>query len=223
MNRKSVTPARSAEKNGREHSTETGWQNKVVSVKQKPSGLTAIALAIFQILAIPIAIMGCISIYDLFVATPKHDITTVVEKHVSFSGGYRTSHRAYQLQVKGYRDAISVPLWFYDECSPNDTVELSLTPIFKYPDQISLIRNEIVEAKTIPWGKYGEIFIAFGALLPILMFVRFIRDYFSEASSLPYGSGKASPLPFKVIIVVAYFSIVFVCEMVEILNFSRVF
>ncbi len=207
----------------KERLLETGWQNKVASVKQEPSGLTAIALAIFKVLAIPTAIMGCFSIYDLFVATPKHDTTTIVEKYVNFSRGYRTSHRAYQLQVKGYRDPISVQLWFYDDCSLNDTVELSLTPIFKFPHQISLIRNGIVEAKTTPWGTYAEIFIAFGALLPILLFVRPIRDYFSEASSLPYKSGKASTVPQIVWIVVVYFLIVFVCEMVEILNFFRAF
>jgi hypothetical protein len=192
-------------------------------VKNAPSGLTLIALTIFRLLAVPTAIMGCVSIYDLFIATPKHDTTTIVEKHVSFSGGYRTSDHAYQLQVEGHRNSIPVPLWFYDDCSLHDTVELSLSPIFKYPHQISLIRNEVVEAKTTPSGKYIAIFfMAFGPFLPILLFVRSIRDRFGEASSVRYNSGKVSPLPNKVIIVVAYFVLVFACEMVAICLFLSV-
>jgi hypothetical protein len=208
----------------KERLPETGWQNKVADVEQKPSGLTAIALTIFKVLAIPTVIMGCISIYDLFVATPEHNTNTIVGKYVSRGGGRTGTMCAYKLQIKEYRyKEISVPLWFYDDCSPNDTVELSLTPIFKFPKQISLVRSGIVEAKTAPHDKYAEIFIAFGALLPILLFVRSVRDYFGEASSLPYNSGNASSVPKKVIIVVAYFFIIFVCEMVEILNFFRAF
>jgi hypothetical protein len=158
---------------------ESGWQNKVADVEQKPSGLTAIALTIFKVLAIPTVIMGCVSIYDLLIATPQHDTTTVVGKYVDY--GYKGSH-AYQLQVKGHRDAIPVPLWFYDDCSLHDTVELSLSPIFKYPHQISLIRNGVVEAKTTPSGKYVAIFfMAFGPFLPILL----LCDQFAIALVMP--------------------------------------
>jgi hypothetical protein len=188
-------------------------------VQKAPSGLTVFALNIFRLLAIPTAIVGCFSIYDGFVATPKHDTTTVVGKYVT--SGYKGG-RAYQLQVKGHHYPIPVPLWFYDDCSLNDTVELSLTPIFKYPHQISLIRNGIVGAKTPPSGKYLVILIVFGSFLPILLFVRSIRDRFGEASALPYKFGKASPVPNKVIIVVVYFVIVFACEMVAICSFLSV-
>jgi hypothetical protein len=58
------------------------------------------ALVVFQILAIPTAVVGCVLIYDLFVATPEHDTATVVGKYVS--SGSRGS-RSYNLQVKGLR------------------------------------------------------------------------------------------------------------------------
>ncbi len=61
--------------------------------------------------------------------------------------------------------------------------------------------------------------MAFGSFLPILLFVRSIRDRFGEASSVPYNSGNVSLLPNKVIIVVAYFVLVFACEMVAICLF----
>jgi hypothetical protein len=162
------------------------------------------ALIIFQILAIPTAVVGCVLIYDLCVATPEHDAATVVGKYVS--SGSRSS-RSYNLQVKGLRVyQKAVPLWFYNDCSLNDTVELSLTPIFKDWHQISLIRNGIVEAKTTPWDTYWMTFFAFGALLPTLLLVRPIRDCFGENSSVP----------FKDKIVGLYFLIVLMCEIMAI-------
>jgi hypothetical protein len=160
-------------------------------------------LIIFQILAIPTAIVGCVLIYDLFIATPEHDTATVVGKYVT--SGRRSGH--YNLQVKGLRVyQKSVPLWFYNDCSLNDTVELSLTPIFKDWHQVSLIRNGVFEAKTTPSDTYWMTFFAFGALLPMLLLVRPVRDCFGENSSVPY----------KDKIIGAYFVIVFMCEIMAV-------
>jgi hypothetical protein len=162
------------------------------------------ALFIFQILAIPTAIVGCVLIYDLFIATPEHDTATVVGKYVGSSG--KAGH-SYNLQVKGLRVyQKAVPFWFYNDCSLNDTVELSLTPIFKDWHQVSLIRNGMVKAKTIPSDTYWMTFFAFGSLLPILLLVRPIRDYFGENSLVPY----------KDKIIGVYFVIVFMCEIMAV-------
>jgi hypothetical protein len=161
------------------------------------------ALVIFQILAVPTAIVGCVLIFDLFIATPEQNTATVVGKHISYG---RRSH-GYYLQVKGLRVyQKAVPFWFYNDCSINDTVELSLTPIFKDWHQVSLIRNGIVEAKTTPSNTYWMTFFAFGALLPMLLLVRQIRDSFGENSSVPY----------KDKIVGVYFLIVLMCEIMAV-------
>jgi len=86
----------------------------------------------------------------------------------------------------------------------NDTVDLSLTPIFKDWHQAALIRKGIVQAKTTPSDTYFMAFFAFGSLLPILLLVRPIRNWMSEASWLPF-KGK---------IIGVYFLIVFLCEIV---------
>ena len=193
----------------KERLPETGWQNKVASVKQEPSALTTIGLILFKLFAIPTAIIGYVWIYDFFIATPNLDTTTITQKYVNHSG--RTV--GYDLYVKGHGLAIIVPRWFYDDCSLHDTVEISFSPIFKSPHQISLIHNGVVEAKTTLCGLVS-ILIVLGSFLPILMFVPSIRDRFGNASSVPYISGKTSPAPNNVMIVAAYFFAVFVCEFV---------
>jgi hypothetical protein len=162
------------------------------------------ALVIFQILAVPTAIVGCVLIYDLFIATPEHDTATVVGKYVSSSG---KGGRSYNLQAKGLRVyQKAVPFWFYNDCSLNDTIELSLTPIFKDWHQVSLIRNGTVEAKTTPWDTYWMTFFAFGSLVPLLLLASPIRNYF----------GENSPVPFKDKIVGMYFLIVIMCEIMAV-------
>ena len=80
------------------------------------------ALRLFQVLAIPTAIVGGVLIYDLFIATPQHDTAVIIGKYVS-NGGKGGSQ--YNLQVKGVRVyQKAVPFWFYNDCSLNDTVEL---------------------------------------------------------------------------------------------------
>lgn len=161
-------------------------------------------LLVFQILAIPTAALGCVLIYDLFIATPQHDTTTVVGKYVS-SG--RRAGFVYNLQVKGrrtYQEGVSS--WFFSKCTLHDTVELSVTPIFKEWKQASLVRNGTVEAQTTPSDIYWMTFFAFGSLLPVLLLIRRLRDAF----------GDDSAVPFKDKIVGIYFLVVFMCELAAI-------
>ncbi len=162
------------------------------------------ALVIFQVLAIPTAVVGAVLIYDLFIAAPEHVTTTLIGKHVS--SGRRGRH-VYNLEVKGRREYhAEVSSWFYNRCSLNDTIELSLTPVFKDWLQASLVRNGLVVAKTTPPDTYYMTFFGFGSLLPILLLMRPVRDCFGEGSSVPFHDKITS----------LYFFIVAICEIMAI-------
>ena len=162
----------------------------------------SIALRIFQILAVPTFIVGCVMGNDLFIATPIHDTAIVTDKSI----GTGRSHDHY-LQLKGLQIySKAVPRWFYNSCTLHDTADLSLTPLFKDWHEVSLIRNGVVEAKTTPADTYWMAAIAIGCLFPILLLVRQARDFLGENSFVPFR-GK---------IIGVYFLIVVVCEIIAV-------
>lgn len=164
----------------------------------------SILLVILQILALPTAIIGCVLIYDLFIATPEHDTATVIGKYVTHGSKGGNQHH---LQVRGLRIyEKTVSLRFYNECAIKDTVELSLTPIFKDWHEVALVRNGTIADKTTPSDTYFMAFFAFGSLLPLLLFIQPIRNYFNDVSPRSSKSGIAG----------IYLVIVIVCEIAAI-------
>jgi len=178
--------------------------NRIVQIKDESEEIKFAAkqqsttLRVLQFFAIPAFIVGGIMTYDLFVAAPVQDTGVVVDKRIS--SGRSQDH---YLQIKGKQTYTkAVPGWFYAECSINDTVQVSLTPLFLDWHRASLIRDGVVAASTTPNDTYVMTAIVFGSFLPILLLVRPVREFF----------GKNSPVPHKEKIVGAYFAIVILCE-----------
>ncbi len=137
-----------------------------------------ISLLIIRILALPTALAGLIMIYDVLVAPVEHDTASVTNKYVSRSKG-----KDYDLEVSGRQVYLkNVPWHFYGLCSINDTVELSISPIFKEWHQISLIRDGKVVAETTPTDIYFMSGFAFAFLLPCLSFVPWFTNAFDSFS-----------------------------------------
>ena len=131
-----------------------------------------------RIFALPTALAGLMMIYDILIAPGEHDTASVTNKYLSSSKG-----TDYDLEVSGRQVYLkNVPRHFYDLCSINDTVELSVSPIFKEWHRIALIRGGKVVTETTPTDIYFMSGFAFAFLLPCLSFLPWIANTFDSFS-----------------------------------------
>jgi hypothetical protein len=115
------------------------------------------ALFLLRLFALFSLLAGLAVFYDLFLGSPENDSAVVTQK--SKTRGQGNIHA--QGRFHYYE---GVPQRFYDLCERGDTLQLSLTPIFKEWRRASLIRGGSVLGGTVGndifWmGGFGCIFL----------------------------------------------------------------
>lgn len=146
----------------------------VAERKQLANRYAKNALITLQTLAIPTALMGLVMLNDVFISKPEQEEAIVINKYESYAG--KGGHR-FWLEVKGQHTySQDVGSWFYNKCSLNDTVKLSVTPLFKEWRYISLVRHGIVVARITPSNTYWLEGFGAASFLPLLLLDKFFRE-----------------------------------------------
>ena len=125
----------------------------------KLSPLLVRLFATFSLLA------GIAVFYDLFLATADHDSASITEKARTTGRGASSS-----IHARGrFQYTETVPPRFWRLCETGDSLDLSLTPVFKEWRHVTLVRSGAVIAETmgtdiIYMGLLGVAFLAVAAV-----------------------------------------------------------
>jgi hypothetical protein len=115
------------------------------------------AFFLIRLLAVFSLLTGLAVFYDLFLGSPERDSAIVIQKSKTRGQGNISAQGRFHYYE-------GVPQQFYDLCERGDTLQLSLTPVFKEWRHASLIRGGSVLGATVGedifWmGGFGCIFL----------------------------------------------------------------